>query len=1057
MAQTLLFNTELNRYESVPSIEAQKLFGLPNYEIPLNDPNGELITTPYANAKQLLSQNSGYTQPNREQLLGLLKSSVYNTPEEKLKGFGESLARGFLPFDLGTQGLIALGDNPEEMRNRELYQSGVSKFIGEGLGLAGSSLIPFGQARVMSKAGQLGLKALGLASKEGPALSLGQKLTRGAIGEALEFGLLGAGEGIHDLVIKDPQATTENALLSIGDKVFDSAVTGALFGAGKPLIAAPFKAVKDLALKETLHKVVNDSDPEKLAHVPQVSPLLKRMLHVLGGPTVEQQEKYIENAKLINASDAEGFSQVYEFLKDYISQIYRDEAENKISYKQARDKLKDIEKEIKSDFLSTSKDKDIAYAQWQNIYSQAKVDAAKTIREDALAQDKVITQAIQDIKQQAFDRSQEAMDVLIESGAPVSLKPVADLMREHIDMRRSQESNLAHQIADYVEQHLERIEASGEDISAERAKKVLQGIGQEAYTKGARSPLEGELQSFYRQLYHDFKTVLENKFESYAEKIKPAAELMAIINRLDDLGYKDVDTIRNKIGKLIANKGDRATVELPVLEKVEQNSNQNFIEPLKAYVNTLKNPELLKSAEYQRMLSAANIAADFEKIDIKDFLSKLDNTENAQALESLLNDVKYSPDVKNHLLSNIDKSAYFQTKEEIKQANQALMDSVLKKQELKGLSPDNVQAFLQRAMKGKDIKTRETLNKLPTMNEKTLNKILEVIKARDDFEKGFMHGSRNVNLWRALIMSAIGAKFGGPLGAVTGAAIDRYGPQITKNILDKYIDMFEGVATGSKDPSIMRLMTYKVLSGNAPVNAEGFRAGVNYIDHAARGVKTVTRKVETLFDSAPAKKAVLDLKAEDEKRKRFENKISKLDARQMLEAENTLAHYMPEHASSLVSAMANVGTYLKQNFPNGPTIAGKPQVSNIERARYNRTVDIARNPLIVLDHLNHGTLIPKDVQDISAMYPQVFKQIQKSLLDKVIDLKLKNHNLTMSQKMGLSLMLGAPIDKSLSPSGIMSRQMPLKMPQVNPSAGALKTLKKLPGLEQTLGQRAESY
>jgi hypothetical protein len=1058
MAQSLIFDTETNTYQAIPADIAPQIFSNPRYHVPLNDPDGQLVTLPYFDAQNYLSKDVGYSQPTQTQLYSLLQSSIYNTPEERIKGFAENLTKGAIPFGVGTKALIELGDKPENIRKREMFQPGWIKFAGETAGLIGSEFIPGGQARVMEKAGLGALKLFGLGAKEGEVLSLAQRINRGALKEAMEFGILGTGDALSHMMIQDPKSTSENVMAYLGDEILTSAMIGGLFGAAKPIIAAPFKLAKDVALEKTLKRIQDDSNPDKMSNEIELAPILKKFLSVVGGPSVETQEKLLRYNDIINAENAEEFQDVYQWLFEHRSKLDEDVLNKKITVNEYNEKLKDLKKDLKKEIYSQIKDKQEAFYKWESIYSQVKNESIKNIKTNAVSQDKPIFEAIQEIGQKAFKSAQEAMDVLVQADEKVNLENLVERFTKEIELRRSQESTLSHNIADYLTNHVNRILEGPLEVPAERAKRILQGIGQEGFTKGVRNPVESELSSFYKGTYTFFSDYLKDTFKEYAEKIKPSADLMKILEQLKDFGYKDEQSIRNKIGTLISKDGLNAPPQIELLKKVESNSKEKFIEPIEAYVNLTKNKDFTGTHEYQAWMNEGISAARFEDLKTKLDLEKLlKNTEDVETWKKSIDELGLDIEVKDYLNELIKRTQYFEIDQVAKKANAELADSLAKIEEIKGLTRENVQPFLQRAMKGKDIKTMQILEKLPKMNEKDLKTILQAIHVRQQFEKGFMNGSRMTLGWKTLITALLGAKYGW-LGVLLGWTADKYAPAVTKNILDGYVKMFGDLTTeaGAKDANALRIMMYKFLSGGAPVNPAAFKGGLKYLEAASKAQVKIRKQVTDAFDPT-IKVAAIDYAREKEKRETFEKKVANIDFSKAIEADNQVAYYMPDHGASIVSTIAGIGQYLRQNYPQGPLIAGKRQISFADQSKYNRTVDIARNPLIIIDHFKQGNLLPKDVIDINAMYPNLFKQIQKNFLDQMIDLKLKNKDLTQSQKLGLSIILDSPIDPNLKPQNILSMQSRFQQPQMqNGSIGALKSLKKLPGLEQTQGQRAEA-
>jgi len=113
-----------------------------------------------------------------------------------------------------------------------------------------------------------------------------------------------------------------------------------------------------------------------------------------------------------------------------------------------------------------------------------------------------------------------------------------------------------------------------------------------------------------------------------------------------------------------------------------------------------------------------------------------------------------------------------------------------------GWSPQSSQSRLTSAMSGRSIENRRAVEELTARTGVNFTEMLDDRRVADAFEKGFTHGSRNVNLW-SIIGSLLGGKAlseeGKPiaqlLGVSFGAHIDSAGPKMTKAALDGFISV----------------------------------------------------------------------------------------------------------------------------------------------------------------------------------------------------------------------------------------------------------------------------
>jgi hypothetical protein len=101
-------------------------------------------------------------------------------------------------------------------------------------------------------------------------------------------------------------------------------------------------------------------------------------------------------------------------------------------------------------------------------------------------------------------------------------------------------------------------------------------------------------------------------------------------------------------------------------------------------------------------------------------------------------------------------------------------------------------------------------------------------------------------------------------------------------------------------------------------------------------------------------------------------------------------------------------------------------VDPIAQARYNRALDIANNPAIVLQHIKDGTLKVTDIQDLKTMYPAVYQGIVQKVSNSMAE---NRGSIPYKTRIGLSLLVGQPVDSSMSPNAIRSAQPLPKSPQ----------------------------
>ena len=206
----------------------------------------------------------------------------------------------------------------------------------------------------------------------------------------------------------------------------------------------------------------------------------------------------------------------------------------------------------------------------------------------------------------------------------------------------------------------------------------------------------------------------------------------------------------------------------------------------------------------------------------------------------------------------------------------------------------------------------------------------------------------------------------------------------------------------------------------------------DYSDSSKRGRKSVEGHVKNLIG-----KEKLNLNPDYESRESLKKHLQSINENpeKMLEVGGNLGSTLPMHASTLGSRAAGAFNYLNglrpkssQNSPLDPVIPpGKAA-----EAQYNRQLDIAQNPSLVLQHVKHGTVQPLDLNTLKTVYPSLFQSMVEKSGSALIDAKQKGMQIPYKQKKGLSDLLGQPLDTPMTPmamQAIMKANMPSQPPQ----------------------------
>lgn len=267
---------------------------------------------------------------------------------------------------------------------------------------------------------------------------------------------------------------------------------------------------------------------------------------------------------------------------------------------------------------------------------------------------------------------------------------------------------------------------------------------------------------------------------------------------------------------------------------------------------------------------------------------------------------------------------------------------------------------------------------------------------------------------------------------------------------------------GKDAPDAARLALLKFLGSGAPVDSAGFKAAVDYIQASVKGENLVQRSVKNLFKSG---QEVLPQSAIP-----TERVLSHLDkATQALQTNpqplmNTggkTNYYLPQHGGAISQHAASATNYINSQRPNDQPkvpLDTKQKPTPQSQSAFKRTLEIAQQPLTVMQRMQNGTLTPKDVVDMRSMYPNLYNKMAGQLNQEMVDQLSKGNSIPYKTRMGMSVFLGQPLDTTMTPAGIQGAQPQAKEPPAQPSSpqGNVKkgtaALNKLPGQYATPGQ-----
>ncbi len=273
-------------------------------------------------------------------------------------------------------------------------------------------------------------------------------------------------------------------------------------------------------------------------------------------------------------------------------------------------------------------------------------------------------------------------------------------------------------------------------------------------------------------------------------------------------------------------------------------------------------------------------------------------------------------------------------------------------------------------------------------------------------------------------------------------------------------------AIGGHAPDAVRLGLLRFLGSSNPVEAGAFKTMVDYIQHTIKGETLLSNAAKNVFKVGSEVIPASQMPSEKDR-----DKITKaMDKAQTapstaLNIPGKTGHYLPNHATSLTQTGTAAMQYLNSVKPNTSRMSpldSQRKVNPMEKAKYDRTLNIAQQPLMVFHHLASGTLTPSDVTTIKTLYPRLYARGIQKLSEQMATAVSKGSTIPYKTRMGLSLYMGQPMDSTMQPGSIvaaqpkppMSQQATATQPASNPKRSTSK-LSKMPGMYRTQAQEAE--
>lgn len=226
-----------------------------------------------------------------------------------------------------------------------------------------------------------------------------------------------------------------------------------------------------------------------------------------------------------------------------------------------------------------------------------------------------------------------------------------------------------------------------------------------------------------------------------------------------------------------------------------------------------------------------------------------------------------------------------------------------------------------------------------------------------------------------------------------------------------------GASLKSHQPMIMGKLAGPIQDREA--HPEALKGAAEYLSHIGRGHSNLENSIGGMF--GPNERMKPDTNSRMSLQKRLDE--FKETPAKLLEVGGNLGHYLPDEAEKL-GALAQASTEylanLKPNPPQGGPLDPPQKVDKVSQARYDRQVDIAQQPLSILQHVKDGTLQPEDMTTLKMIYPGLMQSMVEKAGAELIKAKDSGKLIPYKQQRSLAMLLGQPLSNAMTQTSMQA-------------------------------------
>jgi hypothetical protein len=309
-----------------------------------------------------------------------------------------------------------------------------------------------------------------------------------------------------------------------------------------------------------------------------------------------------------------------------------------------------------------------------------------------------------------------------------------------------------------------------EEASPSVIKNIIQRLDKEVNYGRGYGEFGDESSNALKSVRRSFDTAIKEEIPEYAAKMESLAPKTELLSEAS----KKFGTNEKIISKLSSIDKPNLQLERDLLGRLAANTKRDLMTPI----------ESMMALKQKYAGPLGEKAMRKELPEYQDYIK--------QVIESR----KLRPDLAQEAQDQLIKGLPEQQR--LIQAESALAAQEAKYAPIKRITPESSEAKIKSLMSERSIENKKAMEALSNLTDMDFNAMIQDASVKAAFEKGATQGSRNVNMWTLLVSGGLtGGGEAAVAGAMIGAAVDKYGPAMTKQVL-KGISKIQGMPTVQK-------------------------------------------------------------------------------------------------------------------------------------------------------------------------------------------------------------------------------------------------------------------